>query len=281
MRGCFLILVWVVSALALHAQSDLTYTISQEGKVVAFPRLKSYELKMPAFRYESYTPSSVKKIEAKLEEFKSDYYPIPDELPMNMQVLSAAYRPFFNVYAPMLQRVSPMAFDFREVSVVPIDDNFTFLTVGSQYTWPGAGGITTINPMLNWNQDRLTITGGVFAGRYFTAFNHTPALLGGANLQVHYELTPWMAVKAWGQYAYHRGFNEGESGMKERYNPHMLLNPYNPHTSVGGAFEFMVNENVGFGVGVNYEFNPWRRKMEAQRLIYPVIRSGKVKIGAW
>ena len=59
---------------------------------------------------------------------------------MDMQVLSAAYRPFFNPFTPMLRRVSPMALDFQEASFTPISETTGLLTVGEQFTWPGVGG---------------------------------------------------------------------------------------------------------------------------------------------
>ncbi|MCD8268247.1 MAG: hypothetical protein LUD46_07120 [Parabacteroides sp.] len=68
-----------------------------------------------------------------------------DERPMDMQVLSEAYRPFFNVYAPMIRRVSPMAFDFREDVITPISNNAAVITTGSQYSWPELGGLTCIS----------------------------------------------------------------------------------------------------------------------------------------
>ena len=33
------------------------------------------------------------------------------------------------------------------------------------------------------------------------------------------------------------------------------------------------------GAGINYEYNPVRRKMEPQFLVYPVFKSGRFKIG--
>lgn len=281
MRCCLLLIGLFLCTIAIQAQYDLMYSVNKEGKIIALPKPGSYEIKIPETSFYSYTPASTQKIDFKLQDFMPEFQPLPDERPMNMHVLSNAYRPFFNVYAPMLKRVSPMAFDFVEASVVPINEDFTFVTVGSQYTLPGAGGVTTINPMLSWNLDDLTITGGAFVGRYFTPFNPSPGFVGGANLQLKYDVTDWMAVRAWGQYAYYWSGDKNRSQFNELYNPHMLMNPFYNHTAVGGAFEFKINENVGIGVGVNYEYNPWRKKMDTQYLVYPVIRSGKFKIGVW
>ena len=276
MRNYLILIGLVLFTFTAQAQYDLMYTVNKEGKIIVLPKLKPYEFHISPTTYYSYTPASIKNMEFKLQNFTSDYPKIPDERPMDMQILSEAYKPFFNVFSPMLHRVSPTAFDFVEASFVPITENLTFLTVGRQSTWPGAGGTTIVSPMLSWRSDNWTITGGGYAGRYFTPFNSSPGFLGGANLNVKYDVTDWMAVRAWGQYALYQGSN---TDANEKFNPHMLMNPFYPHTSVGGAFEFNLNENIGLGVGVNYEFNPVRRKMEAQRLIYPVIRSGKIKIG--
>lgn len=281
MRGCLFLIGLLFFISTVHAQYDLMYMMNQEGKIIALPKLEHKEIKVPEMTYNSYTPSSVKTIEHVLQEFVPDYIPMSDERPMNMHVLSAAYQPFFNVYAPMLRAVSPMAFDFVEISVVPMNENVTFMTVGSQYTWPGMGGLTTINPMLSWNQDKLTITGGAFAGRYFTPFNHSPGFFGGVNLQLQYEVTDWMTAKTWGQYAFHQGYKQSLSGFKEKDNPHMLMNPFYPHTSVGGALEFKISDEVGIGIGVDYQYNPHSRKMQPQYLFYPAFRNKNIKIGIW
>ncbi len=270
--GCLLIFI-LLSASFAQAQSEFTFILNKEGRITVIPQYKTFELKIPEYSYRSYTPATSSHIDLKLEEFMPDYQPALDERPMNMQVLSAAYKPFFNPYAPMLRRVSPMAFDFREVSVTPLNENFTFAVVGEQYTWPGLGGLTRINPMMVWNNGNWTLSGGAFAGRYFTPFNHEPDFMGGVNFQVRYDATNRLAFLAWGQYAHY--------GKEERYNPHMLLNPSFNHTSAGGAMEFKFNENFGVGMGVNFEYNPRMRRMEPQYLLYPVIGSKNFKIGIW
>lgn len=208
----------------------------------------------------------------KLKEFVPHIRPVrTDERPMDMQVSSAAYQPFFNVFTPMIRQVSPMALDFNEVSIVPISDDFLFLVNGRQYTWPGAGGLTTVDGELIWQKERWTLSGGAFAGKYFTPFNPSPQLTGGFNASVRYDATDRLALKAWGSYAFY--------GKEEKYNPHLLMNPFYNHTQVGGAFEFKVNENFGIGMGVNFEYNPVRRKMTPQYLIAPLFHSKNIHIG--
>lgn len=41
-----------------------------------------------------------------------------------------------------------MALDFEESYFQPINEQVTFLINGRQMTWPGAGNLTTITPML-------------------------------------------------------------------------------------------------------------------------------------
>ena len=87
-----------------------------------------------------------------------------------------------------------------------------------------------------------------------------------------YDVTDWMTVRGWGQYTFY--------DHNERNNPHMLMNPFYNHTNVGGAFEFKVNDS-GFkvGVGINYEYNPIRGKMERQFMFYPAGKIGTFRIG--
>lgn len=270
-RGCLLLILWMGAiSLSVRAQSDLTFTMNKEGKVLIIPRQKHYELNLPKFSYKSYTPSSTRNIESKLQEFSPGAPIKADERPMDMQISSAAYRPYFNVFTPMLRQVSPMALDFNETSVIPLNDRFAFLVNGRQYTWPGAGGFTEISPSLTWQNERWMLGVGGFAGKFYTPFNPSPSLMGGVNVQGRYAITEWMAIRAWGQYAAY--------GDEDK-NPHMLLNPFYNHTSVGGALEFKFTDNAGVGFGVNYEYNPMRRKMEPQYLIYPIFRSKNIRIG--
>jgi len=270
-RRNYLFLFSCFICFVVKAQSVFEWTLNKEGKIIAVPKKKEYVLNIPAFSYETYTPPSTLELDKKLREFTPDYQPTSiDERPMNMQVLSAAYRPFFNVYAPMIRRVSPMAFDFSETYYTPLRDNLAFAINGTQYTWPGGGGLIRLSPGLIWNKDRWTISGGGFVTRYSTPFNLSPELTVGANVNVRYEATDWLALRTWGQYAYY--------DTKERYNPHMILNPFYNHTNIGGAAEIKVNENFGIGFGVNYEYNHWKRKLEPQYLFYPVFKSKGIQI---
>lgn len=257
-----------------QAQSvpEVDFRVSKEGKLIMIPKFKKYDLNIPKFSYNTYTPSAVQtiRINSRLHDFMPQEWPI-GERPMDMQVSSAAYQPFFNVYTPMIRRVSPMAFDFQEYSFTPISPSTGILVEGEQYTWPGAGGLTRVSTSLVWQTDRWSLTGGAFAGRYFTPFNSSPDYMGGINATVSYEATDRITIRGWGQYAFY--------GKTERLNPHMLLNPFFNHTNVGGAFEFKVKENLKFGVGVNYEYNRWNNKMEPQIFIYPGFNTKGLRIG--
>ena len=270
-RGYFIIVVLVACIFQSRAQSTMDFVLNREGKVTAVPKFKQFDFNIPEFSYKTYTPSLRTELEKKLREFTPDFPEIQDQRPMDMQVLSAAYRPFFNPFTPMLRRVSPMALDFQEASFTPISETTGLLTVGEQFTWPGVGGLTRVSSSLVWHQDRWTLTGGAFAGRYFTPFNYSPDFMGGVNATVSIEVVDWMTVKGWGQYAFYQ--------KGERTNPHMLLNPYYNHTSVGGAFEFKVKDNFSFGVGVNYEYNPWNKRMDPQFLFYPASKGKNIRIG--
>lgn len=146
-RGISLIIL-LLCALCLQAQSDLTWIRTKEGRMVAVPKRAVFDLNLPKFTYKSFTPSDRQLIEAKLREFIPDL-PVQSayeqERPMDMIISSAAYQPFFNPYTPMLRRVSPMALDFHEVSIIPVSEQVAFITSGQQYTWPGIGGLTRIN----------------------------------------------------------------------------------------------------------------------------------------
>ena len=269
------VILLLLCTLFLQAQSNLTWIRTKEGKMVAVPKRMVFDLDLPKFVYKSFTPSNRQLIEAKLREFIPDF-PVwsvyEQERPMDMTISSVAYQPFFNPYTPMLRRVSPMALDFHEVLIVPASEQVTFITSGRQYTWPGAGGLTRINVDLLWRHDRFSLSGGAFGGRYFTPFNPSPQFMGGFNTMASYDVADWLTVRGWGEYTFY--------DQKEKRNPHMLMNPFYNHTSVGGAFEFKVNDS-GFkvGIGVNYEYNPIRGRMERQFLFYPAGKIGMFHIG--
>lgn len=258
----------------LWAQTDLTWIRTKEGKIVAVPKRAVFHLNLPKTIFKSYTPSDRHIIEAKLREFTPNLTaPIQfeQERPMDMMILSEAYRPFFNPYTPMLWAVSPMALDFNEISILPLNEQASFFASGQQYTWPGVGGLTRMNVGTTWQNDRVNFSVSGFGGRYYTPFNPSPMLMGGFRATAGYELTDWLGVRGWGQYVFYEG--------DEKRNPHMLLNPFYNHTSVGGAFEFKIQEDFRIGVGVNYEYNPFNGRMSPQLLLFPAGRIGSFQIG--
>lgn len=247
------------------------FILNKEGKIIVLPKNKTYELNIPKASYKTFTPAGTRDIDIKLREFTPD---IPhtslQERPMDMQISSAAYQPFFNVYTPMLREVSPMALDFNETYMKRLNESFDLIANGVQYTWPGVGGMTIMNGGISWHSGNWSLYGGGFGGRFFSPFNPSPGITAGANVQVEYQPTDWLKLKGWGQYAYY---------ADEYNNPHMLSNPFLYHTQVGGSMEFKVTDNFWMGAGINYEYNPVRRKMEPQFLVYPVFKSGRFKIG--
>lgn len=259
----FILSVLWFSGLTASAQSDFVWTLNNEGKILVIPKKKEYEFHIPKQSYSSYTPASTHKMEAKLKEFRIEPATVHlDERPMDMQIFSAAYRPYFNVFTPMLRSVSPMALDFNESLLVSVNEKISFLSTGRKYTWPGAGGLTTLDANLVWKQGAWTVTGGIYGGHYYTPFNPSPELMGGLHTSVYFQANDWLGLKAWGSYA--------EYGNKHERNSHVMLNPFYNHTAAGGAFEIKFNDNFGMGMGVNFEFNPLKRKMEPQYLVYPI-----------
>lgn len=271
MRQAFLPVICLFCVLNMSAQSAFSISFDKEGKLIAIPKPKTYHLTLPDFDFNTYLPSSTVKIDTKILEFIPEYSVTGiAERPMNMQILSEAYRPYFNVYRPMLQKVNPIAFDFNEISITPLNENLLFAINGRQYTWPGAGGLTTINPAMIWQANRLTVTGGGFASRFFTPFNLSPEYSVGLNTQLRYDLHERVALRAWGQYAHFF--------KQEDNNPHLIMNPFFYQTNIGGAAEFKITDDFGIGMGVNYEYNPRRRRLEPQYLLYPVFGNGKFQV---
>lgn len=261
-RICVFLLFFFLGVQVLHAQSDFTFMLNKEGKLIALPKRINFDFNIPEASYKSYTPSIARIKHDVLKHYEPGVTPILDERPMDMQVLSLAYEPFYNVYSPMLKRVSPTAFDFNEVEFFPINENLTFVVGGQQQTWPGLGGQTIAHASIYWQDGPWTIGGGGFGGRYFTPFNPSAEFVGGVNAHASYQATDWLKFNAWGQYA---GYNSNE-----RNNPHMLMSPYFYHNNFGTSVEIKVNKNFGVGAGVQYDYNPMVRKWQRQFLVFPV-----------
>ncbi len=250
------------------SQSGLTTITDKEGKIVVIPQFVSYDLNIPPLSYNTYTPANIQPGKLNLSFSDSVKYTLRmTEHPMDMQVLSGAYKPFFDIYAPMRRRVSPVAFDFEEFVISPVNENISIVTYGSQYTWPGSGGITEISSSVMWTNGRWTAGGGLAATRFYTPYNHSPGFAGSAIGHTSFQATDWLKLNAWGRYTI---FNDNE-----KYNPALYLNPYQPHTNVGGSMEFKITEKLGVGVGIDYKYNPMRRKMEREQLFYPIFYKGR------
>lgn len=249
----------------VYAQSRSGFFLTGEGKLFYWPVIKQYNLTLPAFNYNLYIPEykpEIQPINFEVEELPTST--VVDR-PMDMQILSAAYSPFFNIYAPMLRRVSPMAFDFNEIEIVPLSEKLSSVASGWQYTWPGAGGLTMFSSGMAWQSGNMTLTGSGFAGHFYTPFNLSPEYLVGANVTVRYDINNRLAVRAWGQYAHY--FHD------ERDNPHLQLNPFLNKTSVGGAMEYKFNDNFGVGMGIDYRHNPRTGNFSPQYMFYPVFKT--------
>lgn len=270
-----------------HAQSTLKFIVDKEGKLFAIPSETTYEIKVPEATYKSYTSVSEQnrrlqeKYAEAYREFTSfsrvefifaDYSYLHDvDRPANMNVLSDAYRPFFNPYTPMLWQINPMALDYDEWLVKPIGPNTAFLVNGVQETWPALGGINIASMAVSHRAGSFTVTTGGFAGRYYTPYTPNPSYWGGVNISAKYEINDWMAMRAWGSYAF---FGDNKA------DPFMVANPWMNRTNVGGSMEFKVSDDFGFGIGVNYQHNHFNNRMEPLFLFYPFGSAGsRVRFG--
>jgi len=194
MRPIYLTLLLTLGALYGFAQSDLVFQLNQEGKLVVIPKYMTYELHIPELSYKTYTPASTVKLDMKMPDYNPELSMYLDERPMDMQILSTAYRPFFNVFTPMLMNVSPMALDFDETYFKSLNDQVTFLMNGTQMTWPGSGSLTSVTPMLSWSDEKWTFRGSAFAARYATPFDPSPGFVGGGSRR-KYQLSGYRLVK--------------------------------------------------------------------------------------
>ena len=248
-------------ALGIQAQSGLRLSMDKEGKIVALPTHKDYSWEIPKESHQTVTPAGTTDLDARLREFKPEVESLDLwERPMDMQISSTAYQPFFNVYTPMLRRVSPMAMDFYESYGKPLNDSFGLVSRGVQYSWPGVGGMTFLNAGAVWHKDRWTIEGTGVAGRFYTPINPHPAVAVGIQGQVGYEVSDWLRLRTFGQYIHTN--KAGKSTFLD-------MNPFLYKTEVGGALDFKIRDDFRFGIELKYQRSPFSNRWDRQLWFVP------------
>ena len=260
-KGVYIFCLFLYSVLYGYSQNSFTVAFSKEGKLIVLPKMQTFHLTIPELSYKSYTPASTSVIEAKLKEYKQEQTYKSDERPIDMQILSPAYRPLFSP-SSVLMNMTPMMLDFKVTEFAPLNDNLVILTVGSKETFPGLGGITFLQSSLAWQSGRWALSGGAFAAKYYSPANWGPLQTVGFQGTADYLVADWLKLKTWGRYV---NYNDNQS-----QNAHMVMNPFYPHTATGGAFEIRFNDKFGVGMGMQYEFNPIRRKWQPQYIAYPI-----------
>ncbi|MDR2495605.1 MAG: hypothetical protein LBD21_00535 [Tannerellaceae bacterium] len=266
-----LCITFMLFASAVQAQLSGDIMFDKDGRPFTIPRFHDYNLNLQPSATEPLLNADRRAsvLPAAYESFSS-----PEalaDLPLNVHVLSTAYAPFYNPYTPMMRRVSPFALDFSEARAMPLGDNMALITYGRKATLPLFGGQTDISTQLAWQHNNLTIAGGIFAGNYYTPLNPSPALMGGINLNARYQFAEKMALRGWGQYSLY-----GDNGAMNPWVQHGAV--FN-HTSLGGALEYMFNENFGLGGGVEYRFNYFKGRLEPHPVVYPIFKNGHFSIG--
>ena len=263
MRKYYLIIsAWIICFCYIQAQSRMKFIVNHEGKLFAIPTYTDFKIEVPKIEYKSYTSVSeqnrrmLEKFTSSFKEYTSDIdveyvfmddYFIPEaDRPMNMNALSAAYRPLFNPYTQMLRNINQMALDYDETFTKSIGRNSAFIVNGVQETWPGLGGTNIVNMGFSQSVGKVSLTAGSFAGRYYTPYTNQPQHWGGINIMAHYEANDWLSLNAWGSQSFY-GPNKAA--------PFLQMNPLLNRTNVGGSMNFKVSDDFRFGIGVNFQHN--------------------------
>ncbi|MCK9343736.1 MAG: hypothetical protein M0P33_07490 [Massilibacteroides sp.] len=239
--------------------------IRTTAQIEFWPSLTPQEITFPSVNYKAFVPTLDKQHLPKAQEltgkFNFNALPTPTILRIKNPIQSEAYELLFDPFLPMHAGMNPFAFDFNEMDLKPINEHLSLLMNGYQNTWPGLGGNTILNTTLQWHTDKWVVAGGAFGGRYFTPINPISSFTGGLTLDATYKATDWLSLRSWGQYA---------NQAKNQNDPFFYYGNGFNHSQVGGAMEFKISDNFGVGMGINYEFNPMKHKMEKQWLVYPV-----------
>ena len=70
-RGLFIFMAWIC-VVGIQAQSDFSFILNKEGKIIVLPKNKTYELNIPKASYKTFTPAGTRDIDIKLREFTPD-----------------------------------------------------------------------------------------------------------------------------------------------------------------------------------------------------------------
>ncbi|MDR2498884.1 MAG: hypothetical protein LBD28_05535 [Tannerellaceae bacterium] len=261
----------IILSSAIHAQLPGELMFDKDGRPFSIPPFHDYNLKLEPSVGVAFTKADDQKPSPFIANQGVASSASLANLPINLHVLSSAYAPFFNPYMPMMARVSPTALDFSETEVMMLGDNMALLTYGRKSTWPLFGGQADLTTQLAWQHNNLTIAGGIFAGNYYTPLNLSPELMGGVALDARYQFSDKVAMRGWGRYTLY----SGDGAM----NPWVQQGAFFNHSSLGGALEYMFNENFGMGGGVEYRFNYFKGRLEPHPVVYPIFKSGHFSIG--
>lgn len=75
-RGLFIFMAWIC-VVGIQAQSDFSFILNKEGKIIVLPKNKTYELNIPKASYKTFTPAGTRDIDIKLRSSRrySPYVP--------------------------------------------------------------------------------------------------------------------------------------------------------------------------------------------------------------
>lgn len=142
---------------------------------------------------------------------------------------------------------------------------FNFFSTSSNYNY-GFEAATSAGVGANWHiTDKLTLTGNPFlTSYYFGPTDYNRKLSVGANLMLTYEVTNWLIVRAFGQYAY--------NGLNDPYATSLIV----PQNSFG--FEVLIKFSKVFGLGGGIKYVNNRGKWVPQFYTLPLIKIDGAKL---
>ena len=59
-RGLFIFMAWIC-VVGIQAQSDFSFILNKEGKIIVLPKNKTYELNIPKASYKTFTPAGTRE----------------------------------------------------------------------------------------------------------------------------------------------------------------------------------------------------------------------------
>lgn len=168
---------------------------------------------------------------------------------------------FLSPYASML-RYNPAIWNYNLNDTTKWSTYLSLIPFNQQTTHIGVGEYNNIGTSLLWSPtNKLSINTSVFISKQFGYIFPSRQTLCGTEIMLSYALTDKLLFRIWEQYV--------TPGKNDLF---LNMNNLFPKTNIGADLQYKVNQKIGIGVGIEYQYDKKESTWKSES-------GGKVKIG--